>query len=156
MRIIKRIAKIMLTMIVLMFVALTVMSKMDGRVDYNVSTAGVTIPTYTAVDMPFDQSNHFETAHPFAAGAIIDIDSDGVEEVFLGGGPKQLDAIVRYVDGEFVQVDSAAGIEKALAAASFGASVLDTNADGFDDLIVSRTDGVWLHLNQGGTFSPSP
>lgn len=153
MRILKRIAKIVLTVVVLIFVALTVMSKMDARVDYDVSTAGVAIPTYTAVDMPFDQSNHFETAHPFAAGAIIDIDNDGVEEVFLGGGPRQLDAILRYADGGFEQVDSAAGVEKALAAASFGASVLDTNADGFDDLIVSRTDGVWLHLNQGGTFS---
>jgi len=126
---------------------------MDARVDYDVSTAGVSIPKYDTVEIPFDQSNNFSTAHPFAAGAIIDIDGDGIEELFLGGGPGQQDALFRYVDGSFEPIANTAGIRKADEVASFGATVIDTNADGRDDILVTRTDGVWLHRNEGGSFT---
>jgi len=153
MKILGLVAKVALALVVLIGLLVTVRSIMDARIDYDVSTAGVSIPQYTAIDIPFDQMNFFTTAHPFAAGAIIDVDNDGVEELFLGGGPGQSDALLRYVDGAFEMIADAAGIEKPAETASFGASVIDTNGDGFDDLLVSRTDGVWLHLNHGGTFS---
>ena len=75
------------------------------------------------------------------------------EELFLGGAPGQSDALLRYADGKFEMIKDAAGIEKAAESASFGASVIDTDGDGFDDLLVSRTDGIWLHRNDGGSFS---
>jgi hypothetical protein len=50
-------------------------------------------------------------------------------------------------------VENAAGLIKTNAAASFGATVIDTNADGRDDILVSRSDGVWLRLNEGASFS---
>ena len=153
MKILILIGKIFLGLVVIVVLAVTVRSTMDARIDYDVSIAGVSIPQYTAVDIPFDQENLFTTAHPFAAGAIIDIDNDGVEELFLGGGPGQSDALLRYADGAFEMIANAAGIEKPDGTASFGASVIDTDGDGFDDLLVSRTDGVWLHRNHGGTFS---
>ena len=153
MKILGLVAKIALALVVVIGLAVTVRGIMDARIDYDVSTAGVSIPQYTAVDIPFDQNNDFTAAHPFAAGAIIDIDNDGIEELFLGGGPGQSDALLRYVDGAFEMIKDAAGIEKAAESASFGASVIDTDGDGFDDLLVSRTDGVWLHRNVGGTFS---
>lgn len=153
MKILKRTIGTLIALVAMMFVALTVMSTKDRAIDYDVSTDGVEIPKFTAMDIPFDQNNFFETAHPFAAGAIIDIDNDGVEEVFLGGGPGQQDGLVRYADGAFTQITDVAGIKKSMDAASFGASVIDTNADGNDDLIVSRSDGVWLHMNSGGSFS---
>jgi hypothetical protein len=153
MRLIKKLLSAMLILIVAMVTMVSVMMLLDGRVDYDVSTAGVDIPQYDAIDIPFDQSNDFSTAHPFAAGAIIDIDGDGIEELFLGGGPGQQDAVFRYVDGSFEPVANAAGIKKANEAASLGASVIDTNGDGRDDILVSRTDGVWLHRNDGGSFA---
>jgi len=153
MKFVKRIVKIVIALVAALLMAVTVISLLDARIDYDVSTAGVSIPQYTAVDIPFEQENLFTTTHPFAAGAIIDIDNDGVEELFLGGGPGQPDALLRYSDGEFKMIAYAAGVEKAEETASFGASVIDTDGDGFDDLLVSRTDGVWLHRNHGGTFS---
>ena len=153
MKILKRIVGTMIVLAAMMFMALTVMSVTDRAIDYDVSTEGIEIPKFTAMDIPFDQNNFFETAHPFAAGAVIDIDNDGVEEVFLGGGPGQQDGLVRYIDGAFSRIADVAGIEKSLASATFGASVIDVNADGNDDLIVTRSDGVWLHLNAGGSFT---
>ncbi len=153
MRMLGRILKVLVVLVVLMMGMLIVRGIMDARVDYDVSTAGVSIPTYDTVEIPFDQSNDFSTAHPFAAGAIIDIDGDGIEELFLGGGPGQQDALLRFVDGSFQVVENAAGLIKADDAASFGATVIDTNADGRDDILVSRSDGVWLHRNEGGSFS---
>ncbi len=146
-------AKIVLALVVIVLLVVSVRSIMDAKVDYDVSTAGVSIPQYTAIDIPFDQNNDFTLAHPFAAGGVIDIDNDGTEELFLGGGPGQSDALLQYVDGAFEMITYATGIEKADEAASFGVSVIDTDGDGFDDLLVSRTDGVWLHRNYGGTFS---
>ena len=124
----------------------------DARIDYDVSLDGIDIPTFTAIDVPFDQSNDFTSAHPFAAGAVIDVDGDGTEELFLGGGPGQSDALLRFNGGSFEMMD-VSGIEKSSESASFGASVIDTDADGLDDLLVSRTDGVWLHRNLGSGFT---
>ncbi|MGI9205398.1 MAG: FG-GAP repeat domain-containing protein [Woeseiaceae bacterium] len=134
-------------------IAVIGMGLADSRIDYDVSTDGVVIPTYSTVEIPFDQSNDFSTAHPFAAGAIIDVDNDGTEELFLGGGPGQSDALFRFVDESFQEISLVAGITKSMDSASFGATVIDTDGDGRDDLIVSRSDGVWLHRNQGNSFS---
>ena len=153
MKILAWIVKVALAFVLIIALIISARGLMDARVDYDVSTAGVSIPQYTAIDIPFDQNNDFTSAHPFAAGAIIDIDNDGIEELFLGGGPGQSDALLRYVGGEFEVITDAAGIEKIAETASFGASVIDTDGDGFDDLLVTRTDGVWLHRNHGGTFS---
>ena len=123
----------------------------DARIDYDVALDGVNIPHFAAIDVPYDQSNDFTSAHPFAAGAVIDIDNDGTEELFLGGGPGQSDALLRFRNGSFEMIEDH-GIEKASDTASFGASVIDTDGDGLDDLLVSRTDGVWLHRNLGSRF----
>ena len=147
------VAKIALGFVVVLMLAVTGRNIIDAKIDYDVSTAGVSIPQYTAVEIPFVQGNDFTKAHPFAASAIIDIDNDGTEELFLGGGPGQSDALLRYTDGAFEMIENVAGIEKAAESASFGATVIDTDGDGYNDLLVSRTDGVWLHQNNGGTFS---
>ncbi len=153
MKILKKLLGGLGALVLLVFIAVISMGLADSRIDYEVSTDGIDIPTYTTVEIPFDQSNDFTSAHPFAAGAIIDVDNDGTEELFLGGGPGQLDALLKFADGSFEAMASAAGIEKTLESASFGASVIDTDGDGRDDLIVSRTDGVWLHRNIGNSFS---
>jgi len=123
----------------------------DARIDYDVALDGVNIPHFVAIDVPYDQNNDFTAAHPFAASAVIDIDNDGIEELFLGGGPGQSDALLRFENGSFEMIEDH-GIEKAADVASFGASVIDTDGDGLDDLLVSRTDGVWLHRNLGSRF----
>jgi hypothetical protein len=153
MQFLKLILKVVVVLVVIVMLMLVARGIMDARVDYDVSTAGVSIPQYTAVDIPFEQGNEFTTAHPFAASAILNFDNDGIEELFLGGGPDQPDALLRYRDGAFIPIADAGGITKNPGTASFGATVLDTDGDGLDDLLVSRTDGVWLHRNLGGSFS---
>ncbi len=153
MKALKLLAKGMLTLVILMMLVIVVRSFMDARADYDVSLEGTAVPAYTAMDIPYEQTNNFSTAHPFAASAIIDIDGDGTEEMFLGGGPDQPDALLRFSENKFAQIEGVGGIAKKNGIASFGASVIDTDKDGKDDLLVTRTDGVWLHRNLGGTFS---
>jgi hypothetical protein len=149
---IKRLGIGMVMLVVVMVIAMMMMFRLDGNIDYDVSTEGVDIPTFTASDVPYDQTHDNSTTLPFAASAVIDIDGDGVEELFLGGSRSQADGLFRYSDGGFVEI-SASGITKDDGEASHGATVLDVDKDGDDDLLVTRTNGVWLHLNQGGTFS---
>lgn len=81
------------------------------------------------------------------------IDNDGVEELFIGGGPDQQDVFYQYKDGSFQQIQPAGYNKQVVAEASFGAVVVDTDRNGYSDLIISRTNGVWLYLNQGGQFT---
>jgi hypothetical protein len=149
---IKRLGIGMIMLIVMMVIAIMMMFRLDGNIDYDVSTEGVDIPTFTASDVPYDQTHDNTTTLPFVASAVIDIDGDGIEELFLGGSRSQTDGLFKYSDGHFVEI-SASGITKDDGEASHGATVLDVDKDGDDDLLVTRTNGVWLHLNQGGTFS---
>jgi len=57
------------------------------------------IPVFESVS--FDFNNVFDNTKslPLMASAMIDIDNDGVDEVFVGGGVTQEDAIFKYVDG---------------------------------------------------------
>ncbi|MFT7374121.1 MAG: hypothetical protein ACI9T9_002826 [Oleiphilaceae bacterium] len=149
---IKRLGIGMMILVAMMVIAMIIMFRLDSNIDYDVSTEGVDIPTFIASDVPYDQTHDNSTTLPFAASAVIDIDGDGIEELFLGGSRSQADGLFRYSDGGFVEI-SASGITKDDGEASHGATVLDVDKDGDDDLLVTRTNGVWLHLNQGGTFS---
>lgn len=141
-----------LGLVLLLMLLVVIMQRMDAQVDYEVSTDGLDIPSYTAIDIPYDQAHDNNTTLPFAASGVIDIDGDGTEELFLGGSRSQQDGLFRFVDGEFVEFANS-GISKADGEASHGSIVLDVDKDGDDDLLVARTDGIWLHLNDDGQFS---
>lgn len=151
-KILKR-AGLSLLFVVLGLIAVVItMQKMDSNIDYDVSTENVDIPTFTASDIPYDQSHDNITTLPFAASAVIDVDGDGIEELFLGGSRAQQDGLFRYVDGGFVKIPDT-GITKKTGEASHGSTVLDVDKDGDNDLLVARTDGIWLHKNEDGKFS---
>jgi hypothetical protein len=126
---------------------------MDKKIDYIVSTKDITIPTFEATYLDFDQKLNDAESLPFTASAIIDIDNDGTEELFIGGGPGQEDAFFKYLDGKFELLDHRILKKPEMQDATFGSSVIDVDENGFSDLIVSRTSGVWLYLNNNGTFS---
>ncbi len=69
---------------------------LDRQIDYDVSLHNVSIPKFQAMDLDYEQNNTFEGTLPFAGGAIIDIDNDGTEEIFLGGGMNQPDELFRF------------------------------------------------------------
>jgi len=153
----KKILKFMLilpVMVVSLLVMVTVMMKKDHQVDYDVSTENTAIPTFTEMDIPFEQKLDPSSSLPFVGSAVIDIDNDGQEELFLGGGPNQQDRFFSFKDGNFVDVSDKAGLKKIdMGDATFGVSVVDADKNGYADLFVARTNGVWLYSNNGGKFT---
>ncbi len=142
-----------IVLVAVLFVVVIVRFTLDKRVPYEVSTANIVVPRFTASILDFDQQLDDAVSLPFTASAVIDIDNDGVEELYIGGGPNQDDAVFEFSNGAFKRLGQSIIDKPEIQDATFGASVIDVDANGFSDLIVSRTTGVWLYLNQGGTFT---
>ncbi len=88
-----------------------------------------------------------DAAHPFTGAAAIDIDGDGRDEVFIGGGLNQPDRLYRFANGALTDVIAAAGLADDDAA--HGAVSIDMDNDGDVDLVVARAGGVYMYLNDG-------
>ena len=110
------------------------------------------IPTFSSVSLDFVH-RYDGSSLPMLASCIIDVDGDGIAEVFLGGGKNQPDALFRFRQGGFEPVAEAAGISKTLPDASYGAATIDVDDDGDNDLFVARDSGVMLYINTDGRFS---
>lgn len=132
---------------------LTLYSWNDRKVDYEISTEGLLIPEFTHQTIPFEPAYDEKKTLPFAASAVIDIDGDGIEELFFGGGRDQQDAFYRFDNGKFVDVSANTGWEKDAADKTFSAVSLDLDEDGDNDLVITRQSGVWLYENKGAQFS---
>ena len=113
-----------------------------------------TIPMFREVAFPFSNQFDAEKSLPIVASAIIDVDGDGTEEVFLGGGIGQADALMRFSEGKFVDIAQEAGLQKNLAQTTIAAAVTDLDHDGLPDLLVSREGAVYFYKNLGGKFAP--
>lgn len=139
-----------------LFILVVVLMKNDAALDYDVAIDDSKIPQFTEMDIPFKHVLSDATSLPFLASAIIDVDNDGTEELFIGGGPNQADKFFRFENNAFTDISSEFGFKKsAIADATFGASVVDFDRNGFNDLIISRTNGVWLYTNDGSQFTES-
>lgn len=125
----------------------------DGQEKYEVSTEGLEIPRFSEVEVRFDRIFKGSSDFPFMAGAVIDVDNDGVDELFLGGGIRQADGLFLFRHGDFVNVADQAGLVKQGDDATLGAVVLDVDDNGYRDLVVSRKTGIWLYRNNGKRFS---
>src|SRR3989338_7646838 len=90
-------------------------------------------------------------SYAFAGSALIDIDGDGIEEVFIGGGDNQLDGLFRFENGRFANIAAELGF--ANKASAGGALSIDVDNDGDADLFVARLGGGYLYLNNAGKFS---
>jgi len=154
MQIVKKTLLGLVVLILGLFVFIAARFTLDAQVDYDVATDGIDIPKFSAHDIPFEQKHDDSVTLPFAAGAVIDIDGDGIEELFLGGTRTQGDALLSFNNGAFTMLKDH-GISKINGEASHGAAVIDVDGDGDDDLIVVRTDGIWLHRNKDGYFNTS-
>ncbi len=149
----KYLGLLVVSLIVLLFVLLSGRAILDKRIDYDVDLAGTEIPTFVTVELPQEHSYSDTTSLPVNSGAAIDIDGDGVDELFIGGGHGQADVLYRFSDGEFETIANTAGIDKPEGDASLGALVLDVDNDGQQDLIIARPSGIWLYRNSNGSFS---
>jgi len=139
--------------IILLMVLVGVRMKSDARDPYpDISANDVSVPTFKEVKFPFVHKHDKEKSLPFMASAIIDVDNDGTEEVFIGGGFNQQDGLFAFKDSKFVNISSGRGLTKQDNDTTFSSVAIDINNDGFSDLIVSRDSGVYLYTNQGGNF----
>ena len=149
----KRVLIVLLAVAAALVITIIVRSKLDARIDYDVSTDSITIPQFSTVDIDFKHNYAAETSIESTAGAVLNLDNDGAEELFLGGGEGQQDAIFRFVDGAFVDITASSGLRKATDEATMSAVSLDVDGNGFDDLIVTTTTAIWLYSNADGKLS---
>ena len=112
---------------------------------------GRTTLRFARADLPFTNKTDLKASLPFMAAAALDVDGDGVDEVFLGGGKHQADGLFRFVQDHF---EPLAGVlpPKADDDASMGAASIDLNGDGRADLFVARESGIWLYESRPGGY----
>jgi len=125
----------------------------DRAIDYDVDVAGLTTPTFTEQTIDFVPTYDASKTIPFTASAVIDIDGDGVEEVFLGGGINQADVFYQFSDGKFIDITDQTGWTKQTPDKTFGSVTLDLDSDGDTDMLIARQSGVWQYNNVDGKFS---
>lgn len=109
------------------------------------------IPTFREIPIDFVHKPSVPT-DGFAGGAIIDIDGDGIQEVFVSGAKGQSDALFRYENGEFKNIIAGTGLSN-VEEWGYGALSIDVDNDDDTDLFVARDSGVYLYTNQDQVFS---
>ena len=119
--------------------------------DHTVSKAE--IPTFTDISFPFTNVFDNKKSLPLMASALIDVDNDGVDEVFMGGGITQEDAIFKYTENGFVDISDKLNLpKKEVASTTLGAVSFDLDKDGNNDLLLTGDYGVYWYRNTGGQF----
>jgi len=111
---------------------------------------GKTDLRFTAAELPFSHEADLVNSLPFLASAALDINGDGQDELFLGGGDLQADAFFAFRNGKFEPLNIK--LEKDDVDATHGAASLDMDNDGDTDLLTARESGVWYHENTNGNF----
>ena len=111
------------------------------------------VPTFEETVLPFTHTYTIEKSLPFFASAVIDIDNDGVDEIYLGGGLLQPDVMYAYqADGSFKDISQETNIGAPKNPETFGVAVLDVDENGFDDLVIARENDVFISYNTNGVF----
>lgn len=116
---------------------------------------GETDLRFTEVPTEFTHKSDFVAALPFMALSTIDIDGDGTDELFVGGGVGQQDGLQKYENNQFVSLSSGDWFAKGDQDPTYGASSIDANNDGRVDLFVARSSGLYLYENTGNGFNGS-
>lgn len=107
---------------------------------------------YQEIDTQFIHTSDFKKALPFMALSAIDVDNDGIDEIFVGGGIGQQDAIQAYNGSSLITSNYGNGIRKDQNDPTYGAMSIDATADGLADLFVARESGVYFYTNTGNGF----
>lgn len=151
----KKFLKLLLIIPVLMItMMLFMMGKFyfDGNNPYSDIKPDTFVPKYKEISLNYSQSYQADNSLPFMASAVIDLDQDGVEEVYLGGGMNQDDGFFKYSEDGFVDITNKISFMKDPNDVTYGASVIDVNNDGRSDMFVARKSGVYLYTQDNGGF----
>ena len=151
--ILKWIVGLLLLLVIGLALMIIIRFRNDAKIPYEVSTEGITIPTFDEIDLPFTH-NYVKAKQIQATGGCAFNLDDGPDELFLAGGQDQNDVIYRYEDGGFKDITSDAGYSRDdLSEATMSATALDVDHDGDDDLIITRKNSIWLYTNNDGKLS---
>jgi hypothetical protein len=151
---IKKLLKIIGILIVLIFIGILYFFWSDANLSkYDISIEDNQIPVFTQVDFAFTHQYNSKKSLPIAPSAVIDINNDGIEEVFMGGGLDQDDKILAFRDGKFVDITAETKYPTKGNFTSSGVAVADFDNNTFLDLIVGREDGLHIYFNNNGTFT---
>ena len=124
---------------------------LDARDPYpEVDVDPAQVPTFREIAFPFVHEYDGAESLPFTGSAVIDVDGDGTEEVFIGGGFHQQDGLFAFRGDRFEDISEGSGLTKSDGVTTYGAAVIDATGDGRSDLFVARDDGVTLYTNAGG------
>lgn len=94
----------------------------------------------------------FSKSYPYVAGIAVDINNNGKDEIFIGGGENQDDVLLSYKDGKMVDIIKSTGLSS--KSPTYGGVSIDINDNGYNDMIIARDNGVFIYINNGnGTFS---
>jgi len=124
----------------------------------NIATCNYTvpqeaIPTFSEIPFPFENTFDNTRSLPMMASVMIDVDNDGVDEVFIGGGISQGDALFKYTSHGFIDISSAAGLpQKPEGTTTYGAVSIDLDKDGLTDLLLTGDYGLLWYRNNGKGF----
>ena len=109
------------------------------------------LPEYEEVSIPHVHNYKGSDYLPVMASAVIDVDGDGTPEIFLGGGFEQEDSFYKFKDGKFEKIEELT-LKRSGEDSTYGASVIDLNKDGKNDLIINRESGSYIAMNSGSDF----
>jgi len=70
----------------------------------NEITPEVSLPSFTEIPTPFVHEYKKGQSLAFAGGSLIDVNGDGLQEIFVGGGYAQKDSLLTYRQGKFVDI----------------------------------------------------
>jgi enediyne biosynthesis protein E4 len=111
------------------------------------------VPKFTEVDMPFTHKYSNDSVQ-VSGGSLIDVNNDGVDEVFVCGGKNQADGLMYFENNKFVNKIESSNLLRNINC--YGSFVADVNNDKFSDIIVGREDGVYQYINnKNGQFENS-
>ena len=84
---------------------------------------GETDLRFSQAELPFTHEADLENSLPFLASAAFDINGDGRDELFIGGGDAQADQFLEFKNGGFVPLSIK--LDKGNVDATHGAAALD-------------------------------
>ena len=112
------------------------------------------IPVFESVNFPYTNKFNSEKTLPLMAASLIDVNNDGVDEVFVGGGLGQQDGLFSYNGNGFEKskftLPASPETVSTYAAVSF-----DLDSDGNTDLFLSTNEGLLWYRNTGSGFESS-
>jgi len=112
------------------------------------------IPVFESVNFPFTNKFNSEKTLPLMGAALIDVNNDGVDEVFVGGGWGQQDGLFSY-NGEAFEKSNFTLPTSPETVSSYGAVSFDLDSDGNTDLFLSTNEGLLWYRNTGTGFESS-